>query len=830
MNNFASKRRTTAAFPLNPVAAGCAVFLTILANSAYAQSATYKFDLPAQPLSDALRAVGRTVNKNILFDPALVEGLNAPVLRASLTLDAAMKALLAGTRLEFEAVDANTVLLKSASSPAAPRETSAVPDPSPVVELEEVLVTAQKRSERLEDVPVPVTVIGTEALTEQNLLRIEDYYASVPGLSFSSNGHGDASLSIRGVTTGGYTNPTVGVTIDDVPLGTSTALGNRTAAPDFDPSDLARIEVLRGPQGTLYGASSIGGLLKYVTVDPSTDAVSGRVQADLTSVNHGDGAGYGVHGAVNIPVSDTVAIRASGFSRREPGYIDDPVRDIKGVNQEDVYGAHLSALWRPNSDLSLKIGALYQNNKADGTSYSTLDPTLGPLQQAVLGGTGGYQHQLQAYAATLSASFLGMKLVSATGYSIDQYDSTVDLTSFYGGVGGPTDTIFAVTASDQLQRNRTRKFSQELRLSGATRWLDWLVGGFYTHEDTPSYDVYRAIDANTLAVAGRLWLDTYPTTYSEYAAFGDLTFHILEQLDLQVGARESQNRQSYTETYSGPLNTLVGLPDPAINPPVHTKDSSFTYLVTPEYKFSPHLMSYARLASGYRPGGPNPTCTLYPTPCEYQPDRTHNYELGVKGDLPGYHISFDASVYYIDWKDIQVQVFNDAGVYYTNASSARSQGLELALRARPVERLTISAWIALNDAKLTSDLPLASTAVGVSGDRLPFSSRFSGNLSVDKQWLLTDRWSGFAGASLNYVGNRKDNFPSSPQLPRYGLPAYAQANLRLGVNYDAWTVSAFVNNVADRRGQLSYPQVGPGIFGLLYIQPRTAGLSLSRTF
>jgi outer membrane receptor protein involved in Fe transport len=159
-------------------------------------------------------------------------------------------------------------------------------------------------------------------------------------------------------------------------------------APDIDPSELAQVEVLRGPQGTLYGASSIGGLLKYVTVDPSTDALSGRIQAGTSSVRNGAELGYSFRGSVNIPLSDTLALRASGFTRRDPGYIDDPMLNAEGVNKVTTQGGRLSALWRPSHEFSWKASALYQDSKASGSPYVDVQPGLGNLQQSDVRGTG----------------------------------------------------------------------------------------------------------------------------------------------------------------------------------------------------------------------------------------------------------------------------------------------------------------------------------------------------------------------------------------------------------------------------------------------------------
>src|SRR6185437_3304634 len=183
--------------------------------------------------------------------------------------------------------------------------------------------------------------------------------------------HGVPQLAIRGITTGGFTTPTVGVVVDDVPFG-GAGINYGFEAPDLDPSDIARVEVLRGPQGTLYGDSSMGGLIKYVTVAPSTERLSGQMQAGLEGVRNGDQVSYNVRGSINLPLSDTAALRASGFERVDPGYIDNIVSDQRGVNRGTAYGGRVSLLWEPSADLSLRLNSLYQRARVDGSPDITV--------------------------------------------------------------------------------------------------------------------------------------------------------------------------------------------------------------------------------------------------------------------------------------------------------------------------------------------------------------------------------------------------------------------------------------------------------------------------
>ena len=202
---------------------------------------------------------------------------------------------------------------------------------------------------------------------------------------------------------------------------------------------------------------------------------------------------------------------------------------------------------------------------------------------------------------------------------------------------------------------------------------------------------------------------------------------------------------------------LFGTPSPFIQPEARSTDNSFTYLLTPRLKVSPVVRVYGRLASGYRAGGPNPGISPG-LPTEYGPDKSYNYEVGIKADALHHAFSLDASVYYIDWRDIQLTLSDAAraSTYLANAGRARSQGVEVAAESRPVRGMLIAGWATLTDAVLSDDLPAGGTAHGVRGDRLPYSTRFSGNVSVDQEFRLGSRASGFAGAALSFVGERKN--------------------------------------------------------------------------
>jgi iron complex outermembrane receptor protein len=815
------------------------------------------FNIPAQPLDTALIEFSKQAGVPVSVAAKSLHRIQSRALNGTLPADTALTALLDRSGLRFEAIGGTVTVVSGGPADVQSKTQLSTTDQTEVSDsplaaaakksdvqtvgekgtestegaprqLEQVVVTAQKREERLQDVPVPVTAISADTLVENNQLRLQDYFAEVPGLNYTTDFRGAPSVSIRGLATAtGFANPTVGIVVDDIPYGSSTGLGGGSSAPDIDPSDLERVEVLRGPQGTLYGANSLGGLLKFVTVDPSTDGVKGRVEADTDSVYNGAELGYGFRGSVNVPISDTWAVRASGFTREDPGYIDNVWTGQKGINRTDAEGGRLAALWRPTEDFSLKLGVLYQYSRQDGSNYVDELPGLGDLQQYEARNTGYVERRLQVYSATGTLKLGTLNVTSVTGYSINDINDSLDDSPILGAA--LAEPMFGVLGASLPDHSKTKKFSQEFRLSAPIgQSIDWLFGAFYTHEQSPYFQQLLAVDPITGGVAGNLGTFSYGTTFTEYAAFTDLTFHISDRFDIQAGGRESENRQTYHEIDTGPLVGGV-----AVQPEVETRDNSFTYLLTPRFRFSPDLMAYARLASGYRPGGPNSTCTVLNVPCEYGPDRTQNYELGIKGDLNDHVLDFDASLYYINWRDIQlVLAAPNSFEYFANGSRAKSQGVELSVVSRPLQGLKLAAWISWDDAVLTETLPSTTTVYGAAGDRLPYSSRISGNVSVDDDFYLTSGVTGFVGGSVSYVGDRLGTFTSPPPTvpPRQDLPGYARADIRAGARYQSWTVDVFVNNLMDNRGLL-VGGIGTGFPSrFAFIQPRTVGLTISRSF
>ncbi len=809
-------------------------------------------DVPAGDLIVALELLEKQSGVEVVYRPELLQGLHTEGVKGVLLPEQAVTRLLKGTRLTIH-TDKTGVLLISepdgAATPTSQRyKVAAAQDVVPrgsamsrvttntgddFLQLQEVVVTAQKRAERLQDTPVPVTVLDTTDLVAHNQTRLQDYFTQVPGLSLNATGDGNTNIVIRGITTAVYSNPTVAVTIDDVPFGGSTALANgQLQQPDLDPADLAQIEVLRGPQGTLYGASSLGGLIKYVTADPSTNGYSGRIQADLNGTQGGSDLGYGVRGYFNAPINDTLAVRFSGFSRRTAGYIDNVYSGQDDVNRIGAAGGHFSLLWTPSALLSVKLGALYQYTHANAGSAIDTDykyrPLSGDLQESFLPGTDRFWNESALYSAKVDFHLGWSDLTSVSGYGTNLYKAVSDSSLSYA------TAPYNLPASTIANRFNTRKFSEELRLaSPAGEQFEWLVGGFFTHEHSPVVQDINGVDPTSAALQETALEARFTTTFDEFAAFADATYHFTDVFDLQGGLRYSHNRQTYSEADYGPLGEIA--PGVPFTISQDSADNSATFLVVPQFKINPHTMAYVRVASGYRPGGPNADAPLFNLPLTFEADTTRNYELGVKGDILHGAFAYDLSAYYIDWRSIQLQVRDPVTrfSFFTNGGSARSTGLEAALKYRTDWGLRVSANASYSVAELTEDAPPGLFAS--SGARLPYSPRFSGSLSADQDFHISGRWTGFAGGTVSYLGTRYGAFQSRSDDLRNVYPSYTTLDLRVGARTDSWTVNLFARNVTDERGVLTSRTLQgralpTSTYITNFIQPRTIGLSVERSF
>jgi outer membrane receptor protein involved in Fe transport len=704
-----------------------------------------------------------------------------------------------------------------------------------------IVVTAEKREEQLKDVPMSITALGGGSLDKLQDRSFSDYAAMVPGLSLVSGDSGLTRLTLRGQNAGGD-GSTVAVYLDESPFGSSNALLNGSVlSGDFDTWDLQRIEVLRGPQGTLYGANSEGGLLKFVTTAPVLGSFSGAVETTGEAVARG-GNGGDVRAVLNLPLGDKLAFRISGFDQDVPGYINDPLTGQDGLNDGHKYGGRVSLLAAPTDDLTIRVTSSQQQSRYNGSNSVDIDPvTLQPAhgdlsQERFIPEPSSFKYENNNVTINWNAG--PFSILSTTSYGVLNSDTVRDATSTL--LQPPATTTYGELLSAVLGQPLgayidnaadLKKFTEELRLSSApSDRLEWQVGGYFTRETgllDQHLNGFTNPGGSSSSSIGTLEFVTLASTYKESAGFGNLTYHFNSQFDIQAGGRWSTNEQTGTESVSGPL---AGPTPTEFETP--SKGHVFTYSVAPRWHVDADTMVYARLSTGFRPGGPNvlPAGAPPGVPREYGSDKTTNVELGVKSTLLEGLLSIDVAAFHVDWTNIQLLELVDSFGINGNGGKARSQGLEWTFGYVPVSGLTLNWSGAYTDAKLTSPAPAVH---GDTGDPLPYAPKWGTSLDGEYDWAAFADYKAFFGGTWSYVGTRNTDFGSSVDITeQVSLPSYHTYAVRLGLDNDHYRVTLYGQNLADSRGITSYQASGaPGLMGEMgVIQPRTIGVTLSAKF
>ena len=736
---------------------------------------------------------------------------------------------------------------------------------------DEIIVTAQRREQTLLEVPQSVSVLGGATLERQEATSFQDYAKLVPGLNISQTTPGLTRLIIRGINTGS-TASTVAVYIDDAPFGSSSGLANAgVLAGDFDTFDVARVEVLRGPQGTLYGSNALSGVLKFVTQAPQFDGLSLRARGGV-EFTRGGGTGYSGNAVVNVPLSDNLAIRGSGFYRRNAGFIDAVGRPGTNINSSESYGGRASLLFQPLTKLSVRLLGVFQNIDVNSPSTFNADPvTLEPVNVA----TGARSNRLTRFEKLAEVSsakyrlangvidydFGPVTLTSATSYSTLKRPSLVDNSA--SALQPLTNLIFAPTAPNTVGIGfqtdvKTDKFTQEVRLATPTsEVIDFIVGGYYTKENSrltqqflpftfgTQQFINPAVTGSPFGTFTKFVFLTLDSNYEEYAGFGSATLHLGERFDLEAGARYSHNKQSSSQflTQLGNASTIGG----------RSSENVFTYSVAPRFEINDRAAIYARVAKGYRPGGPNAVPPGAPAdfPFSYKADTLTSYEAGLRAETPDRTFGFDGSIYYLDWKDIQLitTVVTSVGNFTANANGqkARSYGAEVTGTIRPVRGFDTTLSFAYNNARLRGDTVAgggANTIGGFDGDRLPYAPEFTVTASSDYEFAVGPNATAFVGGTVAFKSDQPTAFSTDYRTAfgrRLTIDSYQTVDLRAGVDLDRLTFKAYLNNVFDTRGLVSAaysPQTFPtaiGGSGQAYasaspIRPRTVGVTAGVKF
>lgn len=696
---------------------------------------------------------------------------------------------------------------------------------------QEIVVTVQKRAEDQQDVPISISVIGGQELAETGATQLTEIAGYVPGLHISSLGApGQTQVSLRGIAPLAA-GASVGTYVDDAPVGSSTVYTESAAfTVDLLPYDLARIEVLRGPQGTLYGASTIGGLLKYVTIAPDLDDFSARAGVEGFDIRNSGEIGYAFQGFVNAPiVTDRLAVTASFAHRKTPGWIDNIQTGERDQNGFDQTGFRGSLLWQPTDELRIRLSAMHQEIDSGSSTIIAQDLNGVPVGN----GRSNFNYipetfdsKFRNYAASIDYDFGFASLSSTTTFTDAERTEVVDASRIFGVLfplltGGAIDpgiTPFANTITME-------KVTEEIRLTSPSGGrFEWMLGFFYTDEEAENQQIVNSFDlaGNPIAALDPLAIAGLPSTYEEYAFFGNATFRFNDRFWLSGGLRWAHNDQTFRQVSSGAIV-------PVADTPGESSESIVTYSISPQYHVNRDTMVYARVATGYRPGGPN--VILPGVPPTFDADTTTNYELGLKTRLANRTVALDVALFRMDWDDVQITQAFGGTAGLANGGTARTQGIEAAVQWQPVTGLTLGANGAYTDAELTEDAPAIG---GLEGDRLAFIPRFSGSVTANYRFPIGGNADAEIGGGVRHTGRRFSAVESDPDA--LGISSYTALDLNGSVTFaERYTVRAYVRNLTDAGGPITRSLVNNGLgepshINVVPLQPRTIGLALDVAF
>jgi iron complex outermembrane receptor protein len=702
------------------------------------------------------------------------------------------------------------------------------------VAIDKVIVTAQKREQAALDVPGSVASVNTDKLAREGKVRLEDYVASIPGLSISSYRQGFTQVILRGITTGvAQSAATTAFYIDEAPIGSVNAytLGS-TITPDIDPAELQRLEVLKGPQGTLYGAGAMGGMVRYVTAPADFRKLRGSVTLGGSQVD-GGGNGSSARASLNVPFGDNkMALRFSAFSRTDGGFID-TTSGREDINKSKVSGGRVAFTWLINNDWKLNAFALTQKVDSKGTAMEdvdakTLQPLYGKNKQQTFVPEPSYAN-LDVANLTLTGQLGRFDVVASTTWQNINTLTTTDNTYGFGvalgaALGIPDLGIWGIHHAD------TRRLSQEVRLRSTAfnERLQYEGGVYYTRENSstliPTPTPFSSTTgANyTLPEIARAAI---VSAYKEYSVFANATYALTPKVDLQAGLRYGSDDQQYEQAYQG---LLVGPVPLVFNS--GAKNSKSTYLFTASYKPSATDALYARIATGYRAGGPNaiPPAAVVNAAQTFRPDTLTSMEAGYKSVFGGGKMSFEGAIFSTKWKDIQISTSAAGFAYFVNGGTATSRGAEASLVYYPIAGLSLRAAGGYTKAVLDEDAP---DAGGVKGDALPFVPKITSSFSANYRWVPAAGWVATLGGSIDYTGERRSDFSARAPID---VPTFKTVNLSGGLEKGNWRLSVYAKNLANARG-FTYIKsrslaldANPLAAGL--ITPRTIGADINYRF
>jgi iron complex outermembrane recepter protein len=737
----------------------------------------------------------------------------------------------------------------------------------PAQALEEIVVTAERRESTVQSIAGSVTAISGDQILNRGFTDFSSLAATIPGLSFATGGPGQTEYELRGVANPGGNSPTTGFYLDDTPL--TAAANSNSGKVVIDPNlyDISRVEVLRGPQGTLYGASSMGGTIKIITNPPDTARVRASADSKLSDTQ-GGGFNHTESGMVNVPlITDKAALRIVVSESTTSGWIDrifvapgafpdlvDTTRgdvasapvasELRGSNQTEEQTLRAALLLKPMDQLSITPSVFYQHVKQDGPSAFDTDPgTLAHYEAYDIAEP--YREHFLLGSLNIQYHADGVDFISNTADFDRQQTLTQDETEALEVVFGQTTPYLAGPTAFNAEDD-TRQFSQEIRAaSSGTGRLKWQAGLFYSDLKSIGHNRSRVPGLIPIVGTDNLFMRTQPYSIKQSALFGELSYQLTHELLATLGVRGYHYDTRVTTNVSG-IASVTG--DDITNVQVAAaKDSGANPKFDLTYSPSEDVTVYGTVARGFRPGGgdqlvPTNAATtvgaecaknlaelgLTRSPTQYRPDSLWSYELGEKLRLFERRLSINASVYDIEWGGIQQSVGLNCGFgFTTNAGRARIRGSEFELKARVAAGLQFDASIGYIDGALTE----GNTVVGtVAGQPLQTVPKWTTNVGLTYNQPVSAGLDLFSHIEYNYVGRRVN----SGFLSLTPTPAYELTSARVGVAGERWSVSLFVENLFNEKAVFAFlAQQGASI--PLYDrattnEPRTVGVQISAHF
>lgn len=722
--------------------------------------------------------------------------------------------------------------------------------------LEEVIVTASKRGDQLiQDIPITVQAIGGERLKEIGALDFNDYYRQIPSLSVNDQGPGHKNYIIRGISSQGA--GTVGLYFDETIVTGEFLSSEGGRAADIRLFDMNRIEVLKGPQGTTFGSSSLSGTIRWIPNQPNLSEFGAEVGGTLSSTKDADFPSWAVDAMVNVPLAtDRAALRVAATAIDKEGYID--TRFAEGVNYDDTEAVRAILSIQATDNLMLSALALLQNAETGGRSGRMFVLPDMPVSPSLNGGPAPSDHWNNAMSAEPFDDYIQLYNLkgeySADWGTITATTSIVDRkTDFFRDSSTEIEIITGYTrpadgsGQTTIIQPQDRKLTQgELRF--ASNWdspVQVLVGAFMQKEERDFQSAVITVDPNSGEVTPN---STYLlnrlvyTEIDEKALFGELTWRVTDRLALTGGVR------AFDFELDEQATAVVGFPArPGAGPgnPLASDESDEIYKFNIAYDFTDDMLGYATFSQGYRAGGTNDQTAAALAgaviPPGFTSDSVDNYEIGFKSTLMNRKLLFNAAAYYLDWTDIQVlrRAIAPSGLqfaYRGNGGAAEVKGLEFEFSAYPTDSLQLGATFGWTEAELTEDLPVLND--GRDGDQIPFVPEYTFGLNARYEFPApaVSGATAFIGGDLTFQDDQTNRL--RPTDPTYReIDSHTITNLRIGVQGDAWSAIAGVNNVFDEDETMAFtfngnsqPNVGYVPPGEVRPWPRTFYLSVRRSF